>query len=91
MSGDPHKPDLLDLLDRWPELNRLAAIGMAVERFQRTVVITVVEKVQAGTPYDFADPMTGAFGQCVQADDGTWTQAPRGQAPVILHCRRKKA
>jgi hypothetical protein len=34
--------------------------------------------------YDFADPKTGAYGQCRMKADGSWHQEPRGEAPVVL-------
>lgn len=40
--------------------------------------------VLPGVWYDFADPTSGVYGQCLLREDGTWSQAPLGEAPVIL-------
>lgn len=43
-----------------------------------------VERIETGTWYDWADPVTWRYGQCNLGDDGAWKQGPRGVAPVVL-------
>lgn len=48
---------------------------------------TVVREPRDGVWYDWADPKTGAIGQC-RRERGAWAQAPRGERPVVLEWRK---
>jgi hypothetical protein len=62
----------------------LARIIYAAEARKRDAHFRVVVKPAPGVWYDFADPETKAFGQCMLNEDGSWHQEPRGTNPVLL-------
>jgi hypothetical protein len=48
---------------------------------------SVVDRPEPDFWYDFFDPATGKYGQCRMGPDGRWSQAPRGEQPVVLRYR----